>query len=116
MTNPETLTSEERARIIELILERRAKDNPNAGSGYFAAARRGLEADTDQTLIQRAEKLLGLIVKPTARVTAPTFKESPFTIGETRTFEDGRTGTVIDIAPLFTIFQMDDGNLLALQH
>ena len=115
MTNQETLTSEERAKIIELILRKRAEDNPTAGSGYFAAARAGLEADPDSTLINRAKKL-GHNVTNTKRVNAPTFKESPFTLGETRTFEDGRTGTVVDIAPLFTIFEMNDGNILAYAH
>lgn len=116
MTNPATLTSEERTRIIEQILIVRQKQNPTAGSGYFAMARKGLEMDSDDALVKRAKRM-NITVNATNASPRPIQKKtSKFTIGDKRQFEDGRTGTVVDITDDFTIFDMEDGYNLALPH
>lgn len=116
MTNPAPLTSEERTRIIEQILIIRQKQNPTAGSGYFAMARKGLDMDNDDTLVNRAKRM-GITVNTTpASPRTLQKKTSKFTIGDQHTFEDGRTGTVVEITDYHTIFNMDDGYNLAYPH
>lgn len=116
MTNPATLTSEERTRIIEQILIVRQKQNPTAGSGYFAMARKGLDMDSDDALVNRAKRM-GITVKTTnASPRHLQKKTSKFTIGDQHTFEDGRTGTVVEITDHHTIFEMEDGYNLAYPH
>ena len=116
MTHPPTLTSEERERVIEQILIMRQKQNPTAGSGYFAMARKGLGMDNDEALIKRAQRM-GITVNATKASPRPIQKKtSKFTVGEQHQFEDGRTGTVLEIDADFTIFTMEDGYYLAYPH
>jgi hypothetical protein len=116
MTNPAPLTSEDRTRIIEQILIERQKQNPTAGSGYFAMARKGLDMDSDDSLINRAKRM-NITVNTTQTSPRPLkVKTSKHTVGDTCTFEDGRTGTVTDITDHHTLFKMDDGYHLAQPH